>query len=134
MMLLWLQHNKIYSKMQIKIIMQSTEQERLSEWIAMQGWTKTEFAARMEIHPQNVSKYLSGALKIEGLYGKLMDNGCDIHWLRNGYKKMESAQMLDILQRMGITSPEQLQKFLDVEDIAKDVEAVLLSRLHFKRK
>lgn len=51
---------------------------RLSEFIEAKGWTKREFARRMEINPANVSKYLKGDLDVQHIVVPLIANGCDV--------------------------------------------------------
>jgi transcriptional regulator with XRE-family HTH domain len=96
-----------------------TEIDRLQEFIDTRGWSKSEFAEQIGIQKQNVSKYLSGALKVEGLYGKLMDMGCDIQWLRTGQRIEGAEQMLQLLRSRNITTPEQLEQLLNATDNVK---------------
>ncbi len=57
---------------------------RLKIWWEQKGWSKTEFAQRMKIWPQNVNKYFSGELDPINLIEQLIKEGCDIVWIIDG--------------------------------------------------
>jgi hypothetical protein len=57
---------------------------RLKLWWESKGWSKVEFAGRMKIWPQNVSKYFAGKLDPISLIEQLIKEGCDIGWIVNG--------------------------------------------------
>jgi transcriptional regulator with XRE-family HTH domain len=101
--------------------------QRLSQWIANRGWTKAEFARRMEILPQTVTKYINGDVGVDNLVVKLLREGADIHWILTGEKHSESNQqeMMQMLKGMGITSPEQLSKFLEAAEKIKRMATLL---------
>ncbi len=54
---------------------------RLEEFIRSKGWTKKEFARRVDINPANVSKYIRGALDVQHIVVQLIANGCDVKQL-----------------------------------------------------
>ena len=57
---------------------------RLELWWKLKGWSKAEFARRMQIWPQNVNKYFSGELDPTNLVETLMKEGCDVVWIIDG--------------------------------------------------
>jgi transcriptional regulator with XRE-family HTH domain len=57
---------------------------RLELWWKLKGWSKTEFAQRMKIWPQNVNKYFSGELDPINLIEQLIKEECDIVWIIDG--------------------------------------------------
>lgn len=100
---------------------------RLAEWIKSRGWSKAEFARRMEILPQTVTKYVNGDVSVDNLAVKLMREGADVHWILTG-EKIESGEesaMLAMLKDMGITSSEQLQKFVESSEKIKRLATLL---------
>jgi transcriptional regulator with XRE-family HTH domain len=109
---------------------------RLEEWIASKEWSKAEFARRMEILPQSVTKYLNGSVSIDNLAAKLIREGADIHWILTG-EKVETSNngaMLAVLKNFNITSPEQLEQFLNPENIARDAQQVYAAILRRRLK
>lgn len=52
--------------------------QRLVDFIHSKGWTKKEFARRMEINPANVSKYIKGELDVQHIVVPLIASGCDV--------------------------------------------------------
>ncbi len=57
---------------------------RLKEFIKQKGWSKAEFARRLEIFPQDVNRYLTGVNDIQKIIIKLHKVGCNIIWLIDG--------------------------------------------------
>jgi len=57
---------------------------RLKLWWKSKGWSKAEFAKRMNIWPQNVNKYFSGALDPTNLIEQLMKEDCNVVWIIAG--------------------------------------------------
>lgn len=108
---------------------------RLQKWYEKKGWSKREFAKRMDVHESNISKYMDGRLDLANLEVALLREGMDLHWLQTGKKAQssESQAMLEMLHSMGIETPEQLANFLSpetiVEDIRKTVEASFARRI-----
>lgn len=111
------------------------EGKRLAEWIKSKGWTKAEFARRMEILPQTVTKYVNGDVSVDNLAAKLMREGADVHWILTGEKNDDASDtaMPAMLKNLGITSPEQLQQLLDPEDLAKDIQQAIYNTLRRRR-
>jgi transcriptional regulator with XRE-family HTH domain len=109
---------------------------RLGEWIVSRGWSKAEFARRMEMKPQNVIRYLNGDVSIDNLAVRLMREGADINWLLTGEKTetASDAAMVALLKQMGINSPDQLQKLLDPEDLAKDIQQAVSTLMQQRRR
>jgi transcriptional regulator with XRE-family HTH domain len=101
--------------------------QRLADWIASKGWSKAEFARRMEILPQTVTKYVNGDVGIDNLAVKLMREGADVRWILTGEKTegSEDAEMLALLRQIGITKPEQLQNFVDASEKIKRLATLL---------
>lgn len=64
---------------------------RLELWWKSTGWSKVEFAQRMEIKPQNVNGYFSGKIDPTNLVENLMRNGVDIVWLIDGKTSKQIA-------------------------------------------
>jgi transcriptional regulator with XRE-family HTH domain len=88
---------------------------RLSEWIASRGWSKAEFARRMEILPQTLTKYLSGQVSIDNLATKLLREGADVQWIVSGEhtESADEAAIIALLKGSGITKPEQVRHLLE---------------------
>lgn len=105
--------------------------KRLADWIASKGWTKAEFARRMEILPQTVTKYVNGDVSVDNLAVKLLREGADMHWILTGEKSEAGADaaMLAILKHSGITSPEQLTAFMDATARAKELTTMAQQEL-----
>jgi hypothetical protein len=55
--------------------------KNLQEFFKYTGWTKSEFARRMNILPQNINKYLIGELDVQGIAINLLKEGCNLQWL-----------------------------------------------------
>jgi transcriptional regulator with XRE-family HTH domain len=101
--------------------------ERLSDWIASKGWSKAEFARRMGILPQTVTKYVNGDVGLDNLAVRLMREGADVRWILTGEKTegSEDAEMLALLRQIGITKPEQLQNFVNASEKIKHLATLL---------
>ena len=67
---------------------------RLESWWKSKGWSKAEFAQRMNIWPQNVNKYFSGELDPTNLIEQLMKEDCDVVWIIDGKAEKEQRGMV----------------------------------------
>jgi len=111
--------------------------------------TLSEFAAAIGMRPQTLNNYLSGNVRPGNIIqGRLQRLECDISWLMYG-KTIEELNlklddmflrkvremhpnkfaMLDYLEKIGINSIEDLEKFCDPQNIAQDVAMVLRERI-----
>jgi transcriptional regulator with XRE-family HTH domain len=82
------------SKKAINIIIHKKYTERgarLKTWWKSRGWSKAEFARRMEIWPQNVNKYFLGELDPMSLASKLIQESCDLTWIIEGKTGIQPA-------------------------------------------
>jgi transcriptional regulator with XRE-family HTH domain len=108
-----------------------------------------EFARALGIRPQNLNQYLNG-LRVPGnrMKERLEELGCDPIWLITGMHKElldhryyesvkyqirelmpEEFAMINFLNQIGITTRQELEDFLNPENVVKDVAMVMRERM-----
>ena len=110
--------------------------QRLQEWVTeVKKWSAIEFGKEMGITRTNVYKYFNGQLDPQGLFVRLQEQGCDLHWLSTGEKAtgetrlmtQEQADMLGFLEERGITLEDLRQIYkpdMSIEEFIRHYQAI----------
>ncbi|UZJ37356.1 MULTISPECIES: helix-turn-helix domain-containing protein [unclassified Prosthecochloris] len=61
---------------------------RLEIFIQSKGWSKADFARAVDIHPQNVNRYLKGSSDPRKIIINLIPHGLNPEWARTGKGEM----------------------------------------------
>ncbi|MBI4427933.1 MAG: helix-turn-helix transcriptional regulator [Ignavibacteriales bacterium] len=100
------------------------------------GWKK-QFADGLGVTAQHLDRYLSGGSEPGNkMYFRLIQLGCDIHWLLTGDKMKPSGlmtpvekDMLAALKKAGYDSAEKLKYLLSPEDLAANIAAAAVREI-----
>ena len=103
------------------------------------GWKK-RFADALGVSPQHLDRYLSGASEPgKKMFMRLIQLGCDVHWLLTGDKESardvlsgEEMRMLTELRKAGIFDVDQVRNLLNAENLAEDIAAAAVKEIKSK--
>lgn len=112
----------------LKFFMESEIITRLKEFIKEKGWSKAEFARRLDIFPQDVNRYLTGVNDIQKILIKLHKVGCDIIWLIDGTVRNNSSLASSNISTLPIQENSNIINTLTIENI------ILKARLEEKEQ
>ena len=90
--------------------------KRLEEFIALMGWNKREFAAKVGIFPQEVNRYLSGENTITRLFIPLYFNGCNLHWLIDNEEVYKNTINRDSIDKINNKFSDEVNSTLILEN------------------
>ncbi len=110
-----------------------------SKFGAEYGWKK-RFADALGVTTQHLDRYLSAASEPGNkMYIRLVQLGCDIHWLLTGKQSAvreqisgQEKELLKELQRAGIDTVEKMRYLLSPENLAADIAAAAVKEIKAK--